>query len=46
MEAIKEPYEMLKKTIAEILPIIKKAAEKIKDKIMSFKRNLTNVGNY
>lgn len=41
---MKEPFEMLKKTIAEILPIVKKTAEKIKNLIFELKKNLANVG--
>lgn len=44
VNAIKEPYELLKKTIAEIIPVVKKAANKVKDTVMSLQKNLSNVG--
>jgi hypothetical protein len=46
VNAFKEPYEMMKKTIAKILPVIKRAANKVKDIVISTEKNLIKVGKY
>lgn len=46
MKAIKEPYEMLKNTMAQIFPVVKRAANKVKHAVMAMKENLIKVGKY
>lgn len=46
VKTVKQPYQSLKESIAKILPVIKRTAEKIKNKILSLKKNLVFVGKF
>jgi hypothetical protein len=41
---VKEPYKMMKDAFAQILPVIKRNAEKIKTTLMDMKSHLSNIG--